>query len=251
MNIYEALEPQARGVLSLVGGGGKTTVMFRLAEEIPSSYRVLVTTTTKIHLPPREKFPCFYIDNEGHGEALTGVIQSGIRPVVARERIEDNKLKGIEPEQLPLLLEKYAVDFILVEADGSRGRSLKGHTAHEPVVPNSTTQLIVVIGADVLGKRLDADHVHRPEIVADLTGQPQGSLIKPDTVASLIKHRWGILRSSPPAAEIIVMINKIDCLKSLRDVHRIAALILSDRIRKVVLCSAYDENPVREIIYCH
>ena len=50
--IAEALGLPERGLLSLVGAGGKTTVMFRLAAELNArGLRVACATTTKIFPP--------------------------------------------------------------------------------------------------------------------------------------------------------------------------------------------------------
>ena len=54
--LIEALGLQAREVISLVGAGGKTTLMFRLAKELLlSGKRVVTTTTTKILEPTPEE----------------------------------------------------------------------------------------------------------------------------------------------------------------------------------------------------
>ncbi|MBW2409536.1 MAG: hypothetical protein JRF72_07020, partial [Deltaproteobacteria bacterium] len=47
---------EGRGVVSLVGAGGKTSLMFRLAHEISEAGdSVLTTTTTKILNPPPQQ----------------------------------------------------------------------------------------------------------------------------------------------------------------------------------------------------
>ena len=44
-------------IISFVGGGGKTTTMFSLAEELKAmGKKVLVTTTTKIFVPNEDQF---------------------------------------------------------------------------------------------------------------------------------------------------------------------------------------------------
>lgn len=251
MKLYEALDLKQRAVAALVGGGGKTSIMYRLAEEIPASCRVLVTTTTKMFAPDRIGYPCFYTNEEGYkDEFLIKALQSGKRPVLASVRIkENNKLDGVKPQTLAALFKAGQVDFMLVEADGSKGRPLKGHLEYEPVIPEITTRLIIVIGADVLGRPLDSEYVHRPEIVAELTGQEMGTVVKPDTIARLIKHPGGILRTSPAAAENIAIINKIDCLGSLDEAYETARLLKKGSgISKVILCSMRSENPVADII---
>lgn len=52
MQLKEALGFERGEMISLIGAGGKTTTMFRLAQELRDEGRkVLVTTTTKIFKP--------------------------------------------------------------------------------------------------------------------------------------------------------------------------------------------------------
>ena len=50
MNISALLEVE-KGVTALIGGGGKTTLMYTLAEELRRRGTVLVTTSTHIQRP--------------------------------------------------------------------------------------------------------------------------------------------------------------------------------------------------------
>ncbi|MGD8444111.1 MAG: hypothetical protein PVI94_11495, partial [Desulfobacterales bacterium] len=52
VSLREGLMLEGGGVVSLVGGGGKTTLMFKLARELSmTGESVLTTTTTKIFEP--------------------------------------------------------------------------------------------------------------------------------------------------------------------------------------------------------
>ena len=79
-------------------------------------------------------------------------LKSGLRPVVGNGLLENNKVSGISPGQVSLLRRR--ADYILVEADGSGGLPLKGHLNYEPVIPGATTLIVVVVGADILGKTI-------------------------------------------------------------------------------------------------
>ena len=84
------------------------------------------------------------------------------------------KLQGLDPDLVGRIAALPGVDNVLVEADGAKGRSLKAPAGHEPVVPGSTTLLVPVAAADVVGRPLDDTMVHRPELVAGLTGLELG-----------------------------------------------------------------------------
>lgn len=249
MNILNSLEPRGREIISFVGGGGKTTLMLRLADEIPTKYPTLITTTTKIFIPPADRYPLF-LAGEGKfdQDAINRLIAAGLRPTLGSEILPGNKLGGVTPQQFDDIAGWQEIDYILAEADGSNGRSLKGHLIYEPVIPRTTTLLVIVAGADALGKRLDSRYVHRPEIAAELTAVKPGSIITPEFIATLIKHPRGIMRQCPPQARKIVVFNKIDYLASLAEAYKTARLLAGDMIEKVLLCSAIREDPVVDIV---
>lgn len=251
MKIIDALCLSDRGVVSFVGGGGKTSLMFRLNREIPDSRRVIMTTTTKIYLPSTDEYPAILLsDIRLVKKTLQNILQSGVRPVLGLHLLPDNKVKGFSAESLDELINENNgfADFVLIEADGSRGRSLKGYLDYEPVVPRSTTVLVVVIGADVIGKALDESVVHRPETLSRMAGLKPGAVLNAENIAGLMIHPGGVLRSCPPGARIVPFINKVDCLRSRDEAYRLAKTLLGGRIRNVILGSAVSKNPVFDIV---
>lgn len=249
MNLFSALNLKKREIISFVGGGGKTTLMFRLAEEIPRLHKTMITTTTKIYIPRADKYPVFITQQNNFNKAdLEQIFLSGMKPTLGSEILPGNKLKGVSLEQFNEIARWQGIDFILVEADGSKGLPLKGHLNYEPVIPQTTTMLVIVVGADVLGKTLDVEYIHRPEVVAQLTGSKPGSIITPELVAKLIKSPMGIMRTSPPQVRKTVIINKVDCLESLDEAYQTAQLLVGDKIQKVILCSALSEHPIIDVI---
>ncbi len=247
MRICEALDLKENEIVSFVGGGGKTSLMFRLAEEIPLPYNVVITTTTKIYRPSPEKYPLVLLGKEDQVEKeLAGYLKSGLRPVVGSGLLENNKVNGISPGQVSLL--QGCADYILVEADGSKGLPLKGHLDYEPVIPGATTVLVVVVGADILGKTLDKKHVHRPEIVSQLTGREIGTVIDAGLIAELIAHPRGMLRECPPGARVVLFINKMDLLPNPDEGCNLDGLLPGKNIEKVILGSAIGEEPVRVVL---
>ena len=140
------------GITALIGGGGKTSTMYALAEELRQKGSVIVCTSTHILCPPQ--YPYF--------PRLSGKLSFG--EVVSTGSIDGHKLST--PEQPFEELKQFA-DYILVEADGSRQLPLKAHAAHEPVIPDGTDKVLVVIGIDGLGKPIK-NVAHRPEIYAQI-----------------------------------------------------------------------------------
>lgn len=179
-------------IVSFVGGGGKTTIMKELADELIPGFSVAITTTTHIYPVPgvRTVF-------EGDGIPDENPI------VLAKDMDSNGKLVGILPENVKGIKR----DVILIEADGSKGRSLKAPAEWEPVVPKDSTVTCVVIGLDILGKRLNGEHVHRADRVCRLTGYELNSEIDAKLIVKLLNKK-GLLKGA--RGRVFIVLNKID-----------------------------------------
>jgi probable selenium-dependent hydroxylase accessory protein YqeC len=137
---------------------------------------------------------------------------------------------------------------LLNEADGSRMRPFKAPADYEPVIPTQTTLVVPVVGADVFGTPLDADHVHRPELVSALCGAQMGTAITPAIVARVLAHPQGGRKGVPAGARVVVLINKVDSLRDRAPAHEAAACLLRESaIHSVVLATVRGEEPVLEV----
>ena len=56
----EAFNIKKGDIITVTGGGGKTTLIFKLAEELKNSGKVLITTTTKMFAPKIYRVREFY-----------------------------------------------------------------------------------------------------------------------------------------------------------------------------------------------
>ncbi len=141
---------------------------------------------------------------------------------------------------------------LLNEADGSRGRGFKAPAPHEPAIPAETTLVVPVVGADVLGRTLDAEHVHRPELVRRLSGAAPGARVTPELIARVLAHPEGGLKNVPPAARVVVLINKVDTLTDREPARETAERLLREpAIESVVLGAAGGDEPVLEVCARH
>jgi probable selenium-dependent hydroxylase accessory protein YqeC len=251
MRLCEALGTTGDDVVALVGGGGKTTAMFRLAREIVDKGGSAITTTTtkifgaQIALAPAH-VPAAGATRERVAAALA--IHRHVL-VVGATNPRDGKADGISLDLFTSLRTWFPGIAILNEADGSRMRPFKAPAGHEPVIPAETTLVVPVVGADVLGQPLDADSVHRPELISALSGAPLGSPITPEVIARVLAHREGGRKSVPAGARVIVVINKVESLADPTSVHETAERLLRDAaIHAVVLATLRGEPPVLKLL---
>lgn len=223
--LWRALGVERGEIVALVGGGGKTAALRLMREELlAQGWKVVVTTTTRL-------------GREEAGE-LGEVVLRGL---------EGDKALGIEPGEVAAL--RGSADLVLVEADGSRQRSLKAPADHEPAIPAEADRVILLVGADALGQPLEGDWVHRPERVAALTGLRPGEPLSPRAVAWCLTHPLGGLKGVPEEAEVAVVINKVEGPEAEGRARELAAELIShSRLQRVVLASLHSAQPVRELL---
>ncbi len=254
MKLKDALGIADKEVICLVGGGGKTTLMFALAKELATAGScVITTTTTKILEPsPSETEKLILNDDEDAlMRQLLKEINNCRHVTVAREKLPSGKLTGITTRMAAALARLERVSHIIIEADGAARHSLKAPNETEPVVPSNTSLVIAVAGIDALGEMLVEENVFRAGIAVRLLNVPPGTVISARLMAKLIMHPAGILKESPRSARIIPFINKVDVENGLAKARQVASEILAmedPRIAAVLLGQAQCPDPVVEIM---
>jgi molybdenum cofactor cytidylyltransferase len=252
MDLQAGFRLKSGEVVAIVGGGGKTTLMFRLAEEIVAAgNRVVTTTTTRIFSAQTSLAP-YHLEIE-NPRSLPRELPELLRvhAHVLITVVPENgcgKAPGIAPE---LVLEiKELVDTskfnMVVEADGSRMRSLKAPESHEPVIPDCSTLVAPIVGADIFGELLTDENVHRAHIAADLLGAGIGDLVTPDLVARLLLHPQGGAKDLPTGARLVPVINKVETQARLHLARETARVLLCGGADEVLLGATASANPVIE-----
>ncbi len=254
--MQEAFDLKEQEVISLVGGGGKTSLMFALARElVTAGHRVLTTTTTKIleAEPSLHGFP-FLVVEEDEERLIEQVLHKlGERGQVtaARARLPaQGKLQGLTSEMVDKLACSSQTAYIIVEADGAAHRPLKAPNSSEPVIPPSTTLVVPVVGLEALGLPLTEENVFRSHLASELTGVPLGGTVTMQAIATLVVHPKGMAKGTPASARLIPFINKLDRGEP-SAARELAATILQrghPLISRVVLGQVKKDKPALEVI---
>jgi probable selenium-dependent hydroxylase accessory protein YqeC len=198
-------------LVSLVGAGGKTSTMFRLAREFKSfRKKVLVTTTTNVAFPETSQADRLVIDRSKNISSLPR-IEPGTIVCLGSSMVGDQeKLKGVEREFIDEIYQKRLFDHVVVEADGSKRRPIKAPAHYEPVIPQETTRVIGVIGLDALGKPITDQYVHRTSLFCSITGKRMGDIIDRECLIHLILSQDGLFKDVPQGCRKYVIFNKAD-----------------------------------------
>lgn len=248
MQIHSSLRIQPGEVVAFVGAGGKTSALFRLADELAQqNQRVIVTTTT--HLGTAQIVqPCLRF---APGSDFIARVQLGLdqhaRVLIVGEDVPENKVSGVVPEFIDQLAALKIADAILYEADGARRLPFKAPAAHEPVLASSTTLLVPVVGANVFNQPLDDSNVHRAEIVAQIAGARLGEPVTPLMIARVIAHSNGGLKNKPPRARAIAFVNQVESDSQENAARELAKRLLAYKdIDAAAMGAMQNENPIRE-----
>lgn len=231
--LADALALGERELVAITGAGGKSTLLLALARQLAEEgKRVLVTTTTK--MGPAQVADLPYICEKADRDTVDRALESyGLCALITGR--DDRKVTGPAPDVIDGLYRTTAVDFLLVEADGARGRSLKAPAAHEPVIPATATLVVVLMGVDAVGGHI-ADVAHRPQQAALLTKKAIDERITIDDCVAVLTHPQGGLQGVPAAARVVIALTKTEAPGGAATAERLArSLVSHPRISQVVV----------------
>jgi probable selenium-dependent hydroxylase accessory protein YqeC len=250
MHLKDALAIEDGDMVSLIGAGGKTTTLFRLAKELRAEDRkVLVTTTTKIFKPTKPHVDRLFLVQEP--EALLAATSKIPRPEIIAAGYdvdEEGKLIGAPAKWLDFFASSRQFDAILVEADGAASRLFKVPSEVEPVVPESCDLAVWVMAIKVLGKPLHAKWIHRAERAISLIGASTETLVTKDHIIELVNNPAGCLKGVPSQSRRIALLNQADTLEELEQARGLGRTLLQSNFERVVISSFVGDEPVKEII---
>lgn len=201
--------------ICLVGGGGKTTVMYELAAAWAACGRkVLVLTSTHILCPADGSFAA-------DAAAVHNLWQQRRYAVIGTPELSTGKLT-LPPQSVYEAL-KLQADVILCEADGSRHHPCKVPAKYEPVLLPDSDIVLAVAGMDALGRPL-AQACQRSQLAAELLGCSAEKIIDEQMLAALLLSEQGA-RKNVGARAYYIVLNKCDLLKATQQEKMLRLLV--------------------------
>ena len=179
-------------IIAVVGSGGKTTLLKKMAAQYRKAGKsVFVTTTTHMFI---EDDTVLTDDADVIIRRLkeNGYVMAGVQ--------EGEKIKGLSRNTYEAVCT--VADVVLVEADGSKCLPLKFPNASEPVIPENTDEIVVVCGLNAIGQPAK-DVCHRLELVKACLGIEDDTTITPEHIQKLVTDGYlKSLRKAYPKAKI-------------------------------------------------
>ena len=251
VSLREGLQLKDGGIVSLVGAGGKTSLMFRLARELSlAGETVLTTTTTKIYEPSADQAAGVILAesvSELRAQARDRLKHHRHICAAAGRLPDQGKFWGFHPAIIEEIWNSCLFQWIIVEADGAAGRNLKAPADHEPVIPAGTHQVVGLVGLNGVGQPLTNQWVFRHEHFSQVTGLKPGRAVTASAIAEVLTHPKGTFKNSPPAASRTVFCNQADTAEKLQAGRRIAQIMLKRKnsgLNRIVIGQTLFEPPV-------
>ncbi|MHC1784776.1 MAG: selenium cofactor biosynthesis protein YqeC [Anaerolineaceae bacterium] len=227
MDLFKALRIQADESIAFVGAGGKTSAIFTIARQVGSP--VVITTTTHLFeyqsiMGDNRWSPT---DRKVFDKIKSEILKGGVH-VFTGETSENERVGGLPGDVLEDVRDfcKEKRIPLLIEADGSKTLPAKAPGSHEPVIPEWIDKVVVCCGLNAIGARLDAEHVHRPEIFSKITGATMGYPLTYNHLERELLSEDGGLKNIPPRARRIVLINQADTPERQSGVQEISGGLL-------------------------
>lgn len=209
-NNKNIIDNTSRKLISVSGGGGKTSFLYRYATSFNKrNLKLLVTSTTKMYYPNYASI----FDRVIISKNLNDIISVGNDRIIFAMQSEDkekDKLIGFDKSFLETLFMNNIYDIIVSESDGSRGKSIKAPLYYEPTHPSNATDIVGIIGLSSYKKTINISNVHRVNSFTEITNTKIGDVIDIDVLVSLINSKLGLFKSSPISARKHLLINQCD-----------------------------------------
>ena len=246
---WDALELDAATppVVAIVGGGGKTSLLFRLGSEARTRNQPAVLTgTTRFTIPPAlaEGLEVIATGSPDNVPPLADLIAANRSAIVHAGSEPKARWAPIDPATADAIATAPGLGLLAIEADGSKMRPFKAPATYEPVIPHSATHVVAVVGLRALDAPLDEEYVHRPELIRAIAGNEDHA--SAELIARVIADERGG-RKDVEGRAFSVVVNQADL-----DPRR--ALTLAEAIRaagvpRVIVAALHDHDaPIHAVL---
>lgn len=229
MNLIDAFDIKNKDIITIVGAGGKTSLMFSASSLLRKNYKVLVTTTTNIYVPSEKFYDKMIMLSEIKDENYKKLIEKSNNGVyvignkIANNTVENKlKIKGLSFGVLDKIIPYF--DIVIIESDGSKEKPLKGWKDSEPVVYDKTTKTVGVVDIKTIGLNINEDNIHRLDEFLEIINDEESQKVKIKHLKNLILNKSGLFKFSE--GEKILLINKVEGIRDKRN-----SVLLTNKIK--------------------
>ena len=241
-----------RGLVCVVGAGGKKTTLYRLVEAHLAAGTARIGLTCTVAMAPPPKWlgePVIAEGPDAGRRARPARAASDASRSTPSPRPNRGGSAACRRRSWRRLHDEGGFEVTLIKADGARMRWIKAPAMGEPVLPPGVATVLPLVSARVFGQPLSEAIAHRLERVTAVTGAQPGAPVTPEHVARLLSSEHGALQGVG-GANVVPVINMVDdqaTREAAREAARLA-LATSSRLAQVVLARMIAPDPVIEVV---
>jgi len=224
LNLIDTFQITETEVITITGGGGKTSLMFALGRELTAAGKAhVITTTAKICVA--DVNPAQLLIDPDIDTIIAEIKKDPAKEwIIGREEVAQQKIAGFDDADLYKLHQALSPLVIINEGDGSNRRPYKFYADYEPAIPTLTTKIIHVMGAETFKRSIDETLFHRSQL---FDGE---ELFFDETALKRTLATFSRTKLDPhfgPAVDRILLINKADGehLENARQMAKIGKMI--------------------------
>jgi probable selenium-dependent hydroxylase accessory protein YqeC len=211
-------------IISIVGAGGKTTLMFLMAKYCTDNgMKVLVSTTTHIMKPQDGS----YVYNDIFQARK---LWNNGKYVTVGQEAQDGKISMLPQTKLNEFVGEADITFL--EADGSKHMPIKVPAENEPVIISTSDIVIAVCGMTCLGKPLKDVCFRLNQAEAVLGKSPTENIEKSDIVKILTSEKGS--RKNVGDRDYYIVLNQCDNEAVLHHAEEIITDVKSKGFKNII-----------------
>lgn len=208
MNLIDTFKINNKDIITIIGAGGKTSLMFSASSLLRNDYKVLVTTTTHIYIPDNNLYDKIIMLTHFENENYNNILQNNKNGVyvIGSHIVNNSKIKGLTFDMLDKITPYF--DVVIIEGDGSKEKSLKGWNDNEPVIYPKSTKTIGVVDISSIGIDINEENIHRVDKFLEIINDYSNNKVNIEHLEKLILNEKGLFKFSK--GEKILFINKVE-----------------------------------------
>ncbi|HJG95917.1 MAG TPA: putative selenium-dependent hydroxylase accessory protein YqeC [Romboutsia timonensis] len=208
MNLIDTFKINNKDIITIIGAGGKTSLMFSASSLLRNDYKVLVTTTTHIYVPDNNLYDKIIMLTHFENENYNNILQNNKNGVyvIGSHIVNNSKIKGLTFDMLDKITPYF--DVVIIEGDGSKEKSLKGWNDNEPVIYPKTTKTIGIVDISSIGIDINEENIHRVDKFLDIINDYSNNKVNIEHLEKLILNKNGLFKFYK--GEKILFINKVE-----------------------------------------
>lgn len=206
--LYDAIgfNRYEKSIISIIGGGGKTTTFSTLIDEfLARNKKVICMTSTNMFYPEKKVFSDI-------SDEFLNAIENDNEIWIGRKVINQHsgRSKLTTPHDEMINFSKKTSINMIVEADGSKGKPLKLQREHEPAILTDSNIVISIVGLDAYNKPIK-DVGFKCENVARYLNKELEDLVTIDDIVNIVINKEkGLTKGVEKNMEHIILLNKVD-----------------------------------------